>query len=192
VPVEIHGETFHANLIVLGEQGIEVVLGMNWMAKYKGIIDCTKKSITVVNGGGTNVKFAAAQPARKLLCHSSVATTSLEDISVVCEYSDVFPQELPGMPTDRDIEFVIELVPGTGPIAQKPYRMNPAKLDEMKSQLHDMLRKGLIRPSASPWGSPVIFVDKREGTSRLCVDYWKLNDVTIKNKYPLPKIKDLF
>ena len=96
------------------------------------------------------------------------------------------------MPPDRDIEFIIELVPGTGPIAQKPYRMNPQELEELKKQLDDMLRKGLIRPSASPWGSPVIFVDKRDGTTRLCVDYRKLNDVTIKNKYPLPKIEDLF
>ena len=104
----------------------------------------------------------------------------------------MFPEELPGMPPDRDIEFIIELVPGTGPIAQKPYRMNSKELDELKKQLDDMLRKGLIRPSASPWGSPVIFVDKRDGTTRLCVDYRKLNDVTIKNKYPFPKIEDLF
>ena len=96
------------------------------------------------------------------------------------------------MHRERDIEFIIELVPGTGPIAQKPYRMNSKELDELKKQLDDMLRKGLIRPSASPWGSPVNFVDKRDGTTRLCVDYRKLNDVTIKNKYPLPKIEDLF
>ncbi|KAK1681098.1 hypothetical protein QYE76_041946 [Lolium multiflorum] len=96
------------------------------------------------------------------------------------------------MPPDRDIEFIIELIPGTAPIAQRPYRMNPQELIELKKQLDDMLSKGLIRPSASPWGSPVIFVDKRDGTIRLCVDYRKLNDVTIKNKYPLPKIDDLF
>jgi hypothetical protein len=111
---------------------------------------------------------------------------------VVCEYPDVFPEELPGMPPDRDIEFVIELIPGTAPIAQRPYHMNPQELEELKKQLANMLSKGLIRPSASPWGSPVLFVDKRDGTIRLCVDYHKLNEVTIKNKYPLPKIEDLF
>jgi hypothetical protein len=111
---------------------------------------------------------------------------------VVCEYPDVFPEELPGMPPDRDIEFVIELIPGTAPIAQRPYCMNPQELEELKKQLADMLSKGLIRPSASPWGSSVLFVDKRHGTIRLCVDYRKLNEVTIKNKYPLPKIEDLF
>jgi hypothetical protein len=96
------------------------------------------------------------------------------------------------MPPDWDIEFIIELVPGTPPIAQRPYRMNPLELEELKKQLPDMLSKGLIRPSASPWGSPVLFVDKRDGTIRLYVDYRRLNEVTIKNKYPLPKIEDLF
>ena len=111
---------------------------------------------------------------------------------LVCEFPDVFLEELPGMPPDWDIEFVIELTPGTAPIAQRPYRMNVDELAELKKQLKDMLQKGLIRPSASPWGSPVLFVDKKDGTIRLCVDYRRLNDVTIKNKYPLPKIEDLF
>jgi hypothetical protein len=96
------------------------------------------------------------------------------------------------MPPDWVIEFIIELVPGTAPIAQRAYRMNPQELEELKRQLADMLSKGLIRPSASPWGSPVLFVDKRDGTILLCVDYRKLNEVTIKNNYPLPKIEDLF
>ncbi|KAK1677095.1 hypothetical protein QYE76_037943 [Lolium multiflorum] len=113
-------------------------------------------------------------------------------IRVVCRYPDVFPDDLPGMPPDRDIEFIIELIPGTGPIAQRAYSMNPAELVELKKQLDDMLHKGLIRPSASPWRSPVLFVDKKDGANRLCTDYRKLNDVTIKNKYPLPKIEDLF
>ncbi|KAK1561307.1 hypothetical protein QYE76_018807 [Lolium multiflorum] len=92
----------------------------------------------------------------------------------------------------RDIEFIIELIPGTGPIAQRAYSMNPAELVELKKQLDDMLFKGLIQPSASPWRSPVLFVDKKDGATRLVTDYRKLNDVTIKNKYPLPKIEDLF
>jgi hypothetical protein len=116
----------------------------------------------------------------------------LDQVPIVCEYPDVFPDELPGMPPDRDIEFIIELIPGTGPIAQRPYRMNPAKLVELKKQLDDLLSKGLIRPSSSAWRSPVLFMDKSDGSSRLCTDYRKLNDVTIKNKYPLPKIDDLF
>jgi hypothetical protein len=120
------------------------------------------------------------------------AEPTLEEVPAVCGYPDVFHEELLGMPPDRDIEFIIELIPGTAPLAQRPYRMNPQELIELKKQLDDMLRKGLIRPSASPWGSPVIFVDKRDSTICLRVEYRKLNDVTIKNKYPLPKIKDLF
>src|SRR3954467_10641476 len=96
------------------------------------------------------------------------------------------------MPPDRDIVFIIELVPGIAPIAQRPYRMNAEELVELKKQLNDMLQKGLIRPSVSPWGSLVLFVDKRDGNIRMCVDYRNMNEVTIKNKYPLPKIEDLF
>ena len=125
-------------------------------------------------------------------CHESLARPTLDEIRVDHLFRDVFPEELPGMPPDREIEFIIELIPGTAPISQRPYRMNPEELVELKKQLADMLSKGLVRPSASPWGSPIIFVDKRDGTTRLCVDYRKLNDVTIKNKYPLPKIEDLF
>jgi hypothetical protein len=131
-------------------------------------------------------------PSRKAYYKKSVSGPTLDQVSVVCEYLDVFPEELPGMPPDRDIEFMIELIPRTAPIAQQPYHMNPQELEELKKQLANMLSKGLIYPSASPWGSPVLFVDKRDSTIRLCVDYCKLNEVTIKNKYPLPKIEDLF
>ena len=146
----------------------------------------------MTNEDGIEIEYVATEHSSRVYCRKSIAESTLDQVPVVCEYPDVFPEELPGMPPDRDIEFIIELVPGTGPIAQKPYRMNPQELEELKKQLDDMLRKGLIRPSASPWGSPVIFVDKRDGTTRLCVDYRKLNEVTIKNKYPLPKIEDLF
>nr|CAB3489057.1 unnamed protein product [Digitaria exilis] len=116
----------------------------------------------------------------------------LEDIPIVCEFPDVFPDDLPGMPPDRDIEFVIELQPGTAPISKRPYRMPPAELAEMKTQLQDLLDKGFIRPSTSPWGCPAIFVEKKDHTLRMCIDYRPLNAVTIKNKYPLPRIDVLF
>jgi hypothetical protein len=165
---------------------------MDWMTKYQGHIDCARKAISITNSDGVKIEHIATMPSRKAYYKKSVSGPTLEQVPVVCEYPDVFPEELPGMPPDRDIEFVIELIPGTAPIAQRPYRMNPQELEELKKQLADMLSKGLIRPSASPWGSPVLFVDKRDGTIRLCVDYRKLNEVTIKNKYPLPKIEDLF
>jgi hypothetical protein len=117
---------------------------------------------------------------------------STMDVRIVSKFLDVHLEELPGMPLDYEIEFVIELVPGTAPIFKRPYRMAPNQLAELKEQLQELLDKGYIHPSASPWGAPVIFVPKKDGTQRLCVDYRSLNEVTIKNKYPLPRIDDLF
>ncbi|EOX93994.1 DNA/RNA polymerases superfamily protein [Theobroma cacao] len=116
----------------------------------------------------------------------------LEDIPIVSEFSDVFPDDLPGLPPDRELEFPIDLLPGTAPISIPPYRMAPAELKELKVQLQDLVDKGFIRSSISPWGAPVLFVKKKDGTLRLCIDYRQLNRVTIKNKYPLPWIDDLF
>jgi hypothetical protein len=111
---------------------------------------------------------------------------------VVCDYLDIFPEELPRMPPDRDIEFSIELLPGTAPISKRPYRMDVKDLGELQKQIEELLEKGFIHPSSSPWRAPVLFVDKKDGSRRMCVDYRRLNEVTIKNKYPLPWIEDLF
>jgi hypothetical protein len=116
----------------------------------------------------------------------------LKKIPVVCGYADVFPDELPGMPPDRDIEFAIELQPGTSPISKRPYRIPSAELAELKKQLKGLLDKGFIHPSTSPWGCPALFVKKKDERLRLCIDYHPLNAVTIKNKYPLPRIDVLF
>ncbi|KAL0536903.1 hypothetical protein IC582_025866 [Cucumis melo] len=115
-----------------------------------------------------------------------------EDVSVVKEFLDVFPDDLSGLPPDREIKFTIELLPGTTPISQAPYRMAPSELKELKMQLQEHVDKGYIRPSVSPWGAPVLFVKKKDGTLRLCIDYRQLNKVTICNKYPLPRIDDIF
>jgi hypothetical protein len=111
---------------------------------------------------------------------------------VVSEFPDVFHEELTGMPLDRDIEFVIELMLGTAPIYNSPNRMATPELAELKEHIKELLEKGFVHPSSSPWGTPVIFVLKKDGIQRLCIDYRALNEVTIKNKYPLPKIDDLF
>jgi hypothetical protein len=111
---------------------------------------------------------------------------------MVNEFPDVFPEELPGMPPDRDIEFVIELKPGTSPIYKTPYRMATPELAELKKHIKELLERGFIHPSSSPWVPPVIFVPKKDDTKSLCVDYCVLNEVTIKNRYPLPRIDDLF
>jgi hypothetical protein len=111
---------------------------------------------------------------------------------VVCEFLDVFPKDLPRLPPERDVEFVIELKPGTAPISRRSYRMPHNELVEFKTQLQDLLEKGFIRPSSSSWGCPGIFVKKKDQTLRMCMDYRPLNEVTIKNKYPLPRIDILF
>ena len=113
------------------------------------------------------------------------------DLPVVREFPEVFPEDISGLPPEREIEFSIDLVPGAGPISIAPYRMSPIELAELKKQLEELLDKQFIRPSVSPWGAPVLLVKKKDGTMRLCVDYRQLNKVTIKNKYPLPRIDDL-
>jgi hypothetical protein len=111
---------------------------------------------------------------------------------VVNEFPDVVLEDLPGMPPDRDIEFVIELKPGTALIYKTPFRMTTLELAELKEHIKELLEKGFIHPSSSPWGAPMIFILKKDGTQRLYMDYRALNEVSIKNKYPLPMIDDLF
>jgi len=115
----------------------------------------------------------------------------ISTIPVVDEYVDVFPDEIPELPPSRDIDFSIDLIPGVGPMSAVPYRMAPTKLAKLKKEIEDLLEKKFIRPSASPWGAPVLLVKKKDGSSRLCIDYRQLNKLTIKNKYPLPRIDDL-
>eukprot|EP00253_Pinus_taeda_P020664 PITA_20664 len=119
-------------------------------------------------------------------------TASLNNIPIIREFTDVFPEEIPGLPPRRNIDFTIELVPGAAPVSRAPYRMSVPKLTELKMQLQELLDKDYIRPSVSPWGAPVLFVKKKDGTLRMCIDYRQLNKLTIKNKYPLPRIDELF
>ena len=116
----------------------------------------------------------------------------MENIPVVREFPDVFPEEIPGLPPVREVEFTIELMPGTAPISIALYRMALAELGELKIQLQELLEKGFVRPSVSPWGAPVLFIKKKDGSLRMCIDYRRLNQVTIKNRYPLPRIDELF
>jgi hypothetical protein len=126
-----------------------------------------------------------------VLAHRTVAQ-NLEDIPIAYEFPDVFPEDLPGMPSDQDVEFTIELQPGTAPISRRSYKMTPKELAELKIQLKELMDKGYIHPSSSPWGYPALFVKKKDQSLRLCIDYRPLNTVTIKNKYSLPRIDSLF
>ena len=120
------------------------------------------------------------------------AESGTSNIPIVCDYSDVFSEELPGLPPRREIEFAIDVVPGAASASITPYRMAPVELKELKLQLQELLEKGFIRLSVSPWGAPMLFVKKKDGTLRLCVDYRQLNKMKVKNKYLLPRIDDLF
>jgi hypothetical protein len=186
------GADFWARLIVLESKDLDVILGMDWLGMHEATIKCAKRTVLLTGPKGEKVELVVDPPSDVGGSVQQLDGKSLEDIRVVCEYPDVFPEELPGMPPDRDVEFVIDLLPGTAPISKRPYRMSSTQLLELKKQIKELLEKGFICPSSSPWGAPVIFVEKKDGTQRMCVDYRLLNEVTIKNKYPLPRIEDLF
>jgi hypothetical protein len=146
---------FIANLVVLASKGIDVILGMDWLSKHKGMINCAKKVVRLTTSSCKGVEYVAenlvmdkATSNKIVLNHLDAASTL--DIRTVSEFPDVFPKQLPGMPPDREIEFVIELVPGTAPIFKRPYRMAANQLAEHKEQLQELLDKGYIRPSAAP------------------------------------------
>jgi hypothetical protein len=165
---------------------------MDWLRKYDRVMLCAKRAIRLTREDGIIVEFNAAIQAEQVSLLNKVQGTSLNEIGISREYPNVFPEDLPGMPPDRDIEFIIELLPGMPPIFKRPYMMPVNELVELKKQIAELQSKGFIRPSSSPWGAPVLFVEKKDGTQQMCVDYRSLNEVTIKNKYPLPRIEDLF
>nr|CAE05045.2 OSJNBa0049H08.6 [Oryza sativa Japonica Group] len=183
---------FLAKPIVLDSQSLDIILGMDWLAKHKGQIDRAEKSITLQGPGGKQVRFTSNTPTASRSILTCLQVTTLESVPIVCEYPDVFPEELTSMPPDREIEFAIELAPSTAPIAKRPYRMAANELAEVKRQIEELESKGYVRPSSSPWGAPVLLVKKKDGSERMVIDYRALNEVTIKNKYPLPRIDDLF
>jgi hypothetical protein len=159
---------------------------MGWLWKYDRVILCTKRAIRLTQEDGTTVEYIAGISANQLSVLNQVKGTSLDEIRIVRYYPDVFPEELPGMPQNRDIEFIIELLPGTPPISKRPYRMPMNELVELNKQIDELQAKGFIRPSSSPWRAPVLFIEKKNGTQSMCVDCHSLNAITIKNKYHLP------
>jgi hypothetical protein len=191
IPINLSGVLFPTSVVVLNSHGIDVIVGMDWLTKHQGTIPCAERIVTVFNHLGKTVTCHIQSSLPDPTLHS-LKVESPEDNPIVKEYPDVFPEELPGIPPNRDIEFAIDLALGTAPIAKRPYRMAAIELAELKKQLSELEQKGSIRPSSSPWGAPVLFVRKKDGSMRLCVDYRALNEVTVKNKYPLPRINDLF
>ena len=179
--------------MVLPGQGIDAILRMNWLRVYGVVLDLKRRIVELwLPSSEDRMSLLVPSDLVLLVAAHAKASPDLASIPVVCEFLDVFLKDLPGLPPDRDVEFSIELESGTAPISRCLYHMAPKELAEMKKQLEELLEKGFIRPSSSPWGCPTIFVKKKDGTLRMCVDYRPLNAVTIKNKYPLLRIDTLF
>ncbi|KAG8485863.1 hypothetical protein CXB51_019210 [Gossypium anomalum] len=212
-PLVIRGSCFPANLMLLPFNEFDVILGMDWLIVHDAVVNCKRKTIKLRCANGEIIRESTDRIGLPAVISSMLAQKhvrkgcevylaylfddkklekKLESVPVVCDYPDVFPEELSGLPPVREVEFGIELVPGTTPISTAPYRMAPTELKELKTQLQELMDRGFARPSFSPWGAPVLFVKKKDGTLRLCIDYRQLNKVTIKNIYPLPRIDDLF
>jgi hypothetical protein len=172
VPVTLAEWDFPTNMIVLKDQDIDVILGMNWLAQHKAILNTDLRTIRLSYGQEeVLLSIPVTIPAKPLGRVYEAIIPEIQDIPVVCEFPDIFLEDLPGLPPERDVEFVIELKPGTTPISRRSYRMPPNELAELKTQLQDLLEKGFIRPRSSPWGCPAIFVKKKDQTLRMCVDY---------------------
>jgi hypothetical protein len=175
IPINLSGIVFPTSLVVLNSHGIDMILGMDWLTKHRGTIACAERTVTVTNHLG-----------KTITCHiqSSLPDPTLHSLKVESPEHVPIVKELSGMSLNRDIEFAIDLAPGTAPITKRPYRMAATELAELKKQLSELEQKGYIRPSSSPWGAPVLFVRKKDRSMRLCIDYRALNEVTPKNKYP--------
>ena len=213
-PIKIQEYEFPGDLIELSFRKFDVILGMDWLSRHQVVVDCRMKRVTLRTPSGEEVTFISersnhlsnvisATTARTIVqkgCEAYLAYVidtkkaerSLSEIPTVSDYPDVFPEEFPGLPPQREIEFAIDVVLGATTTSITSYGMAPVELKELKLQLQELLEKGFIHPSVSPWGAPMLFVKKKDGTLRLCVDYRQLNKMTVKNKYLLPRIDDLF
>ena len=213
-PIKIREYEFLGDLIELSFREFDVILGMDWLSRHRAIADYRMKIVTLRTPNDDEVIFIgersnhlsnviSAAIARKMVrkgCEAYLAYVidtvkarpSVSDILTVSDFPDVFPEEFLGLPPQREIEFAIDVVPGATLASITPYRMAPLELKELKLQLQELLEKGFIQPSVSPWGAPVLFVKKKDGTLRVCIDYRQLNKLTVKNKYQLPRIDDMF
>ncbi|GJY13343.1 putative reverse transcriptase domain-containing protein [Tanacetum coccineum] len=178
---------FEIDLMPIELGTFDVIIGMDWLVKHDAVIVCGEKVVRIPYGNKTLIVEGDKGGSRLKIISCIKA-----HVPVIRDFPEVFPEELPGLPPPRQVEFRIDLVPGAAPVARAPYRLAPSEMKELSVQLQELLEKGFIRPSSSPWGAPVLFVKKKDGSFRMCIDYRELNKLTIKNRYPLPRIDDLF
>ncbi|GJR29557.1 putative reverse transcriptase domain-containing protein [Tanacetum coccineum] len=192
--LELGDSMFLIDLIPLGQGSFDVIVGMDWLSNQKAVIVCHEKIVRIPVEGGKVLCVQGERNVRKTktLMSTKANEPTLSDIPIVRDFEDVFPDDLSGLPPQRQVEFRIDLIPGATPVAKSPYRLAPLEMQELSEQLQELQDKGFIRPSHSPWGAPVLFVKKKDGSFRMCIDYRELNKLTIKNRYPLPRIDDLF
>ncbi|GJW06854.1 putative reverse transcriptase domain-containing protein [Tanacetum coccineum] len=199
----------------------DTIIGMDWLSKYQAVIVCAEEIVhipwgnetLIIHGDGSNqgnatrLNIISCTKTQKymqkgfpiFLAHVTAKEIKdksekerLKGVPIVRDFPEVFPEDLSGLPPTRQVEFQIDLVPGVASIARAPYRLAPSERKELSEQLKELSDKGFIRPSSSPWGAPVLFVKKKDGSFRMCIDYRELNKLTVKNRYPLPRIDDLF
>ncbi|GKE18467.1 putative reverse transcriptase domain-containing protein, partial [Tanacetum coccineum] len=204
---------FEIDLMPIELGTFDVIIGMDYLVKHDAVIVCGKKVVHIPyenktlivesDKGGSRLKIISCIKAHKYVeqgCHLFLAHVTkknskekrLKDMPVIRDFPKVFPEELPGLPPSRQVEFRIDLVPGAALVARVPYKLAPSEMKELSVQLQELLEKGFVHLSSSPWGAPVLFVKKKNGSFRMCIDYRELNKLTIKNRYPLPRINDLF
>ncbi|GJZ10364.1 putative reverse transcriptase domain-containing protein [Tanacetum coccineum] len=215
------GHPFNIDLMPIDLGSFNVIIGMDWLAKNHAVIVCDEKivripygnKILIVQGDKSDkekkstlsiISCVKAQkymekgcqlfPAQVMVKETEDKSKEkrLEDVPTVRDFPEVFPEDLHGLPPTRQVEFQIDLVPGAAPVARGPYRLAPSEMEELSTQLQELSDKGFIRPSSSPRGAPVLFVKKKDGSFRMCIDYRELNKLTVRNRYPLPRINDLF
>ncbi|GJR88193.1 putative reverse transcriptase domain-containing protein [Tanacetum coccineum] len=215
------GHPFNIDLMPVELGSFDVIIGMDWLRRCHAVIVCDEKLVQIPygnetltfcgnessNGRESRLTVISCSKAQEYMakgCQVFLAQISakkeedkserkqIEDVPIVRDFPEVFPEDLPGLPPARPVEFQIDLIPGAAPVARAPYRLAPSEMKELSEQLQELSDKGFIRPSSSPWGAPVLFVKKKDGSFRMCIDYRELNKLTVKNRYPLPRIDDLF
>nr|GEY35972.1 putative reverse transcriptase domain-containing protein [Tanacetum cinerariifolium] len=210
---------FNIDLMRVELGSFDVIVVMDWLKTYHAVIVCDEKIVRVpfrnetliIRCDGSNnenqLNIISCTKTRKYLLKgypvflANITTKMtkdkseekrLEDVPIIRDFSEVFPKDLPGLPPTRKVKFQIDLIPGAAPVARAPYRLAPSEMKELSDQLQELSDKVFIRPSSSPWGAPVLFVKKKDGSFWMCIDYRELNKLTVKNRYSLPRIDDLF
>nr|GEY66648.1 putative reverse transcriptase domain-containing protein [Tanacetum cinerariifolium] len=213
------GHPFDIDLMPIELGSFDVIIGMDWLVKYNALIICDDKviripyrdEVLIIRGdnfnGGSKLNIISCTRTQKYIqkgCQVYLAQVTskkaedkseekrLEDVPIVWKFLEVFPEDLLGLPPNRQVEFQIDLVPGAAPVARAPYRLAPVEMQELSTQLQELSDIGFIRPSSSTWGASVLFVKKKDGSFRMCIDYLEINKLTVKNRYPLSTIDDLF